>query len=118
MATALASALTRRPVRHEVGMSGEITLRGRVLAIGGVREKVLAAHRLKLKTVILPVQNRKDLVEIPRNARREMNVRLVRTMDTVLELALAPARVRGPSPSSRPGRKPRPAGGARPGGAA
>ena len=118
MATALASALTRRPVRHEVGMSGEITLRGRVLAIGGVREKVLAAHRLKLKTVILPVQNRKDLVEIPRNARREMNLRLVRNMDTVLNLALAPARVRGVTRPSRSGGKTRPAGAARPGGAA
>src|SRR3990170_1254703 len=118
MATALASALTRRPVRHEVGMSGEITLRGRVLAIGGVREKVLAAHRLKLKTVILPVQNRKDLVEIPRNARREMNLRLVRNMDTVLNLALAPARVSGVTRPSRSGGKTRPAGAARPGGAA
>jgi ATP-dependent Lon protease len=118
MATALASALTRRPVRHEVGMSGEITLRGRVLAIGGVREKVLAAHRLKLKTVILPVQNRKDLVEIPRNARREMNLRLVRNMDTVLNLALAPARVSGVTRPPRSGRKTRPAGAARPGGAA
>jgi ATP-dependent Lon protease len=110
MATALASALTRRPVRHEVGMSGEITLRGRVLPIGGVREKVLAAHRLKLKTVILPVQNRKDLVEVPRNARRELNVRLVRTMDAVLDLALAPARGRRPAVPARPGSPRRPPG--------
>jgi ATP-dependent Lon protease len=89
MATALASALTRRPVRREVGMSGEITLRGRVLPIGGVREKVLAAHRLHLKTVIIPAQNRKDLVEIPLRARRELDIRFVRHMDGVLDLALA-----------------------------
>jgi ATP-dependent Lon protease len=118
MATALASALTKRPVRHEVGMSGEITLRGRVLPIGGVREKVLAAHRLKLKTVILPVQNRKDLVEVPRNARRELNVRLVRNMDTVLELALAPPRARRTDPAARPGGTTPSPGEARPAGAA
>jgi ATP-dependent Lon protease len=83
-----------------------------------VCEKVLAAHRLKLKTVILPVQNRKDLVEIPRNARREMNVRLVRNMDTVLDLALAPARPRPAGAATRTGGSKRPAGEARPGGAA
>ncbi|HSR48257.1 MAG TPA: endopeptidase La [Anaerolineales bacterium] len=111
MATALASALTRRPVRREVGMSGEITLRGRVLPIGGVREKVLAAHRLKLKTVIIPAQNRKDLIEIPRKAKRELDVRLVRHMDKVLDLALAPSPQRSkpgkpassPSPGAPPG---------------
>jgi ATP-dependent Lon protease len=91
MATALASALTRRPVRREVGMSGEITLRGRVLPIGGVREKVLAAHRLKLKTVILPPGIARTWSK-SRSARREINVRLVRHMDAVLDLALAPTR--------------------------
>ncbi len=96
MATALASALTRRPVRREVGMSGEITLRGRVLPIGGVREKVLAAHQLHLKTVIIPAQNRKDLVDVPRKARQELAVRLVRHMDSVLNLALAPPVPRKP----------------------
>jgi ATP-dependent Lon protease len=106
MATALASALTRRPVRHEVGMSGEITLRGRVLPIGGVREKVLAAHRLRLKTVILPAQNRKDLVEIPRKARHEIDVRLVRTMDKVLDLALAPSVSKPPRGGGRPRKSP------------
>jgi len=88
MATALASALTGRPVRRTVGMSGEITLRGRVLPIGGVREKVLAAYRMKLKTVILPAQNKKDLVDIPAKARSAMDLRLVRHMDEVLEISL------------------------------
>jgi ATP-dependent Lon protease len=94
MATALASALTGRPVRRTVGMSGEITLRGRVLPIGGVREKVLAAYRMKLKTVILPAQNKKDLVDIPVKARQAMDVRLVRHMDEVLEISLMQATVR------------------------
>ncbi len=75
----------------------------RFLPIGGVREKVLAAYRLKLKTVILPAQNRKDLVEIPRKAKREMNVRLVRDMDAVLDLALAPSRQRRGKASAQPG---------------
>ena len=106
MATALASAITRRPVRREVGMSGEITLRGRVLPIGGVREKVLAAYRLKLKTVIIPAQNRKDLVEVPRKAKREIKVRLVRHMDTVLDLALVPTRQKQGGAPANPGAAP------------
>ncbi len=90
MATALASALTGRPVRREVGMTGEITLRGRVLPVGGVREKVLAAYRLGLRTVILPEKNKKDLVDVPRKARRELDIRFVRHMDEVMEIALKP----------------------------
>ncbi len=90
MATAVASALTERPTRHDIGMSGEITLRGRVLPIGGVREKVLAAYRLKLKTVIIPKKNEKDLVEIPRSVRTAMDIRLVENMDEVFTLALQP----------------------------
>src|SRR4030066_261220 len=97
MATALASALTRRPVRRDVGMSGEITLRGRVLPIGGVREKVLAAYRLHLHTVIIPAQNRKDLVDVPIRARKSLDIRFVRHMDGVLDLALA--RYRRPRPA-------------------
>jgi ATP-dependent Lon protease len=96
IATALASALTGRPVRRDVGMSGEITLRGRVLPIGGVREKFLAAYRLPLRTVILPAQNRKDLVDIPRQARRAVRVERVRHMDQVLALSLLPPRKRPP----------------------
>ncbi len=90
MAVALASALTGRPVRKEVGMSGEITLRGRVLPVGGVREKVLAAHRLPLRVVILPKQNRRDLVEVPKKARQALEFHFVEHMDEVLEVALAP----------------------------
>jgi ATP-dependent Lon protease len=90
MATAMASALTERPVRKDVGMSGEITLRGRVIPIGGVREKVLAAYRLKLKTVIIPEKNEKDLVDIPRQAREWLDIQLVRSMDDVLSIALLP----------------------------
>jgi len=106
MATALASALTRRPVRRDVGMSGEITLRGRVLPIGGVREKVLAAYRLHLHTVIIPAQNRKDLVDVPSRARKSLDIRFVRHMDGVLDLALA--RFRRPRPAPRPLSRPAP----------
>jgi ATP-dependent Lon protease len=91
MATAVASALTGRPVRHDVGMSGEITLRGRVLPIGGVREKMLAAYRLKLKMVIIPAKNEKDLIEIPRSVRSALDIRFVDNMDEVFALALQPA---------------------------
>jgi ATP-dependent Lon protease len=91
LATALASALTKRAVRHDVGMSGEITLRGKVLPIGGMREKVLAAYRLKLRTVVLPEKNRKDLVDIPAKARQALDIRFVVHMDDVLRLALQPA---------------------------
>ncbi|MEJ2563149.1 MAG: endopeptidase La [Anaerolineales bacterium] len=90
MATAVASALTGRPVRHDVGMSGEITLRGRVLPIGGVREKMLAAYRLKLKMVIIPAKNEKDLIEIPRSVRSALDIRFVDNMDDVFALALQP----------------------------
>jgi len=88
--TALVSAFTGRKVFREVGMTGEITLRGRVLPVGGVREKVLAAHRAGLKTVIMPKRNVKDLIEIPRKARTEMKIVPVEHMDEVLEVALGP----------------------------
>ena len=91
MATALISALTGRPVRRDVGMTGEITLRGRVLPVGGLKEKVLVAHRAGLKTVIIPKRNELDLVEIPRKALRDLNVVLVEEMEEVLEVALLPA---------------------------
>ncbi|MEW5872474.1 MAG: endopeptidase La [Chloroflexota bacterium] len=86
--TALVSAFTGREVKREVGMTGEITLRGRVLPVGGVREKVLAAHRAGLKTVILPKRNLKDLVDVPKRARSEMNLVPVEHVDQVLEIAL------------------------------
>jgi ATP-dependent Lon protease len=87
--TALASAFTGREVFRDVGMTGEITLRGKVLPVGGVREKVLAAHRAGIKTVIMPRKNLKDLVDVPKRARSELNIIPVDQMDEVLELALA-----------------------------
>ncbi len=92
MATALASALTGRPVHKDVGMSGEITLRGRVLPVGGVREKVHAAYRYQLSKVILPRKNSKDLVQVKRQAKAALEICLVDHMDEVLEIALLPKR--------------------------
>lgn len=89
MATAIISALTGRPVYRHVGMTGEITLRGRVLPIGGVREKVLAAHRAGLKTVILPEKNLKDLVDLPKTAKAELKILPVKHLDDVLKIALS-----------------------------
>jgi ATP-dependent Lon protease len=91
IATAIASALTRRPVRREVAMTGEITLRGRVLPVGGIKEKVLAAHRAGIQEVILPVENEKDLEELPDNVREEMRFHLVAHTDEALGLALLDA---------------------------
>lgn len=88
IATALISALSQRAVRKDVGFTGEITLRGRVLAIGGLREKVLAAHRAGLKTLVIPKKNKKDLVDLPRRVQRGLNLVLVDTMDEVLPVAL------------------------------
>jgi len=94
MATALISALTGRAVHHEVAMTGEITLRGRVLPIGGVREKVLAAHRAGLKTMLLPTRNRRDMTEIPNHLRRGLSFVFVESMDQVLPVALFPPAMR------------------------
>ncbi len=82
------SALTRIPVRCDVCMTGEITLRGKVLPIGGVKEKLLAAHRLGFRTVILPKDNEKDLAEIPPEIQAQMSIRFVENMDEVLQIAL------------------------------
>ena len=90
IATALISAFTERPAFKDVGMTGEITLRGRILPIGGVREKVLASHRAGLKTVILPERNLKDLVDVPRKVRDDIKIVPVIHMDQVLEIALHP----------------------------
>jgi len=96
LATAILSALTGRPVYREVAMTGEITLRGRVLPIGGVREKVLAAHRAGMKIVIMPERNLKDLVDVPRRARTDLKIIPVEHMDQVLEVALYPEPVSQP----------------------
>jgi ATP-dependent Lon protease len=95
IATALISAFTDRPVHKEICMTGEITLRGNILPIGGVREKVLAAHRAGLKTVLLPIKNEKDLVEIPKKAREDVKIILVHHMDEVLQYALVPGENKG-----------------------
>ncbi len=90
MATSLVSALMRIPVRKDVAMTGEITLRGRVLPIGGLKEKTLAALRAKIKNIIIPDQNRKDLEEIPPYIRRKVNFVFVKNMDEILKVALVP----------------------------
>jgi ATP-dependent Lon protease len=88
MCTALVSALTKVPVRSEVAMTGEITLRGRVLPIGGLKEKLLAAHRGGIETIIIPDENEKDLAEIPKNVTESLSIRPVRWIDEVLDIAL------------------------------
>ena len=121
--TAMASLLTGRPVRDDVAMTGEITLRGRVLPIGGIKEKVLGAHRAGLRRVLLPRRNEADLDDIPSDLRKEMQLVLIESIDEVLREALTPsvvvvssngsggagraaksARAR-PSPPSRPAAK-------------
>ena len=88
MATALASAFLRVPARNDLAMTGEITLRGRVLPIGGVKEKLLAAHRGGIKTVILPSENEKDLAEIPAKIKKNLKILFVRHMDEVISAAI------------------------------
>jgi ATP-dependent Lon protease len=88
MATALISALTGRPIHRNVAMTGEITLRGKVLPVGGVKEKVLAAHRAGIRTIVLPEDNRKDLEEIPTHVQEDLKFRFAETMDDVLKFAL------------------------------
>jgi ATP-dependent Lon protease len=91
MTTALASLLTQRPVKHTVGMTGEVTLQGRVLPIGGLKQKVLAAHAAGLTDVIIPERNRADLEEVPEDVRTAMTFHPVLSVDEVLQLALEPA---------------------------
>jgi ATP-dependent Lon protease len=96
MASTLVSALTKIPVRRDVAMTGEITLRGKVLPIGGVKEKVLAAHRAGVKNIVLPRDNEKDLADIPKNVLDALDLHLVSNMDEVLKIALTeplPARI-------------------------
>jgi ATP-dependent Lon protease len=93
MATALISAITERPVRNDVAMTGEITLTGRVLAIGGLKEKVLAAHRAGIRYMIAPLANKPDWADLPRAVRRDIQFDWVDSMDQVIKLALKPAEI-------------------------
>jgi ATP-dependent Lon protease len=102
MCTALVSALAKNPVRAELAMTGEITLRGRVLPIGGLKEKLLAAHRGGISTVLIPDENKKDLAEIPKNVTDALTIHPVRWIDEVLDLALE--RPLTPLPDPEPAR--------------
>ena len=86
--TAIVSALTKIPVHRKIGMTGEVTLRGRILEIVGVKEKVIAAHRAGLKTIILPKENKKDLEDVPKEVLHDLKFKFVSHMDEVLEIAL------------------------------
>jgi ATP-dependent Lon protease len=97
----LISALARVPARRDVAMTGEITLRGKVLPIGGVKEKLLAAHRAGVKTIVIPKDNEKDLADIPKNVLDVLDIHMVSHMDEVLKIALdGPLTPIPPSPDS------------------
>jgi ATP-dependent Lon protease len=102
MTVALVSALTRQPINKEIGMTGEITLRGKVLPVGGIKEKMLAAHRAGIKKVILPKENEKDLEEVPEQIRKELKFKFVDNIDEVLKETLA---VSPPKPKKSRARK-------------
>ena len=95
---AIASAIAQRPVRRDVAMTGEVTLRGKVLEIGGVKEKVLAAYRAGLRQLIMPKSNEKDLRDVPDEVKSQIAFSFVATMDEVLRLALLPADVADAAP--------------------
>jgi ATP-dependent Lon protease len=108
MATAIASALTGRPVNKNTAMTGEVTLRGRVLPIGGLKEKTLAAKRMGINRVIIPERNRKDLEDIPKYIKKDMEFVFAETMDDVLKVALKKGnqgKLRKPSQSKRASKK-------------
>ncbi|PZN32336.1 MAG: endopeptidase La, partial [Proteobacteria bacterium] len=109
MCTALVSALTKAAVRSDVAMTGEITLRGQVLPIGGLKEKLLAAHRGGIRTVLIPDDNTKDLVEIPQNIKNSLQIKPVKWIDEVLQVALThmPAPTEVASEPSQEDDKPR-----------
>jgi ATP-dependent Lon protease len=102
MATSIVSVLTGIPVRRDVAMTGEITLRGRVLPIGGLKEKLLAAHRGGITTVLIPDENTKDLAEIPDNIKEKLDIRSVKWIDEVLQVALTHMPVPLPSVEAKP----------------
>jgi ATP-dependent Lon protease len=99
---AVASLLLDCPVRPDVGMTGEITLSGNVLPVGGIKEKILAAHRAGLKTVLIPHRNERDLDDIPELVLAELDIKLIRRMDEVLALVLEPPRTRASETSMPP----------------
>ena len=102
MVTAIVSALSGRPVRSDLAMTGEITLRGRVMAIGGVKQKALAAHRAGIKTLLLPTENKKDLPDIPKDVRKDLRIVWVERIEEVLQRALHPVAVELPVPTELP----------------
>jgi ATP-dependent Lon protease len=106
MATALVSALTKRPVRKDVAMTGEITLRGKVLPVGAIRDKVLAAHRAGIKRIILPKENEPDLEELAPDVRQEIEFILAEHVDEVLNAALHPEKVEVGSRLTKVNRRP------------
>jgi ATP-dependent Lon protease len=101
MSTALVSAMSGRPVRKDVAMTGEITLRGRVMPIGGLKEKVLGAHRAGIKHIVLPKDNEGDLEDIPEDVRSTLTFHALSTLDEVFEVALLPAPARDDEPSGQ-----------------
>ena len=110
IATAIASALSKIPVRRDICMTGEITLRGKVLPIGGLKEKLLAAHRAGIMEAILPAENQKDLADVPENLRKEMKLHFVDSMDEVLQIALEQPLPEVPVDSPLPAINPHPEG--------
>jgi len=102
MATAMVSALKRSPARHDIAMTGEITLRGKVLPIGGVKEKLLAAHRFGIKNIIMSKENEKDLADVPEEVLEELQIHCVDSIDQVLEIALAPDAEKDAETAERP----------------
>jgi ATP-dependent Lon protease len=110
IATAIASALSKIPVRRDICMTGEITLRGKVLPIGGLKEKLLAAHRAGILEAILPAENEKDVAEVPENLRKEMKLHFVESMDQVLQIALERPLPDVPEASPLPTINPQPGG--------
>jgi ATP-dependent Lon protease len=100
MATALVSVLSQRPVRKDVAMTGEITLRGNVLPIGGVKEKLLAARRAKIKTIIMPAANERDLEDLPQEVRDDLKFIFVENVRDVFDVALRPAKRAPKAPKS------------------
>jgi ATP-dependent Lon protease len=90
MALAIISALSQRPIRSDVALTGEITLRGRVLPVGGLKEKILAAHRIGISTIVLPDDNKADIVDVPADVRKRLRFTFVKTMDEVIAEALLP----------------------------